>query len=85
MKVIGIVDSRNYLVQVSHTELEKVSAKYFGEMAVLKVGDTMDISEGYDFREDIKQSCRKMVEACESFDAKRATLLKFANMVLEQK
>lgn len=81
MKVIGMASSDTYLVQVSHTELEKVFDKYFGKLSQLKVGDEIDIGAGYNFRSDIQHACNEMRDAMKAFDSKRITMLRFAEMV----
>lgn len=82
MKVIGMVGNKEYLVQISHTELEKVFNKYYGKLEELKVGDTTDLGEGYNFASEIKSSCEKMADAMKSFESKRAVMLRFAEMVM---
>ncbi len=83
MKVIALVDGSTYLVQVGHSELEKVFDKYYNKLEKLKVGDQIDLGEGYNFRSDIKKACDDMRDAMKSFDSKRVTMLRFAEMVSE--
>lgn len=85
MKVLALVDSDTYLVEVSHSEIEKVFDKYYGKLDKLKVGAKIDLSEGYEFRTDIKAACRAMQEAMEKFDLKRETLFQFAELIAKQK
>jgi len=59
MKVIGIVDNDTYLMQVSHTEIEKFMNMYYGKCPRLKVGESIDLSKGYDFATQIKDSMKK--------------------------
>jgi hypothetical protein len=56
MKVIGIVDHGHYLMQVSHSEIEKHLNLYYDKLKKLKVGDEVDLGKGYDFASDIKES-----------------------------
>jgi hypothetical protein len=56
MKVIGIVDNDTYLMQVSHTEIEKFMNMYYGKCPRLKVLESIDLSKGYDFAREIKDS-----------------------------
>lgn len=81
MKVIGMVGNKEYLVQVSHTEIEKVFNKYYNNLGELKVGDTLDLGDGYNFAADIKRACENMADAMKSFESKRMTMLRFAEMV----
>lgn len=81
MKIIGKANSDTYLVQVSHTELEKVFDKYYGKLPKLEVGQELDLGEGYNFRSDIQEACREMTGAMKAFDSKRLTMLRFAEMV----
>lgn len=81
MKVIGTGANGAYLCEVSHTELEKLTDKYYGNLKPLKIGDEMNLGAGYDFRASIKESCKGMMDADLSFDRARATLQRFAIMV----
>ena len=81
MKVIGKADRDTYLVEVSHTELEKVADKYYGKLPELRVGQEFNIGAGYDFRRDIQSACRGMVDASKSFGTARESLMRFAVMV----
>lgn len=80
MIVIGKND-QGYICQVGHTELEKLTDKYYGNLPKLNVGDTMDLGAGYNFRSDIKSACDGMTKAVTNFDAARLTMTKFAAMV----
>ena len=83
MKVLGLVNHDVYLVQVSHTELEKVFDKYYGKLDKLRVGNELDLGAGYNFRDDIKHACGEMRDAMKAFDSKRLSLLRFAELVGE--
>lgn len=83
MKIIGMVENGLYICQVSHTELEKLTDKYYGKLPKLEVGSTMDLGAGYDFRSDIQKVCHNVIEATKSFGQTQHTLLKFAAMVTE--
>lgn len=82
MKVIGLSDS-DYICVVNHTELEKLTDKYFGKLEKLKVGSELDLGEGYNFASRIEQTCKKMVDAVGEFNACQGTLTRFARMVSE--
>lgn len=81
MKVLGKSSGDTYIVQVSHTELEKVFEKYYGKLNKLDAGVEMNLAEGYDFRDDIKRACNEMRDAMKTFDSKLMTMLRFAEMV----
>ncbi len=83
MKVIGMADREQYLVVVSHTELEMVAGKYYGNMERLKVGDSMDLGAGYSYRSDIKSACDGMAQAVQGFERAQKTLMKFALLVAQ--
>jgi len=80
MIVIGTND-QGYICQVGHTELEKLVDKYYGNLLKLRVGDTMDLGAGYNFRSDIKSACDGMTKAASNFESARLTMTKFAVMV----
>lgn len=81
MKVIGTGPDGNYICEVTHTELEKLTDKYYGKLDKLKIGDAMDLGAGYNFRDDIKRACSGMTEAMENFERGKNTLHRFAVMV----
>ena len=80
MIVIGMND-QGYICQVGHTELEKLTDKYCGNLPKLKVGYTMDLGAGHNFRSDIQSACDGMAKAVKNFDEARMTMTKFAVMV----
>ena len=80
MIVIGMND-QGYICQVSHAELEKLADKYYGNLPKLKVGDTMDLGAGHNFRRDIKDACDGMTRAVTNFNVARKAMTKFAIMV----
>lgn len=82
MKIIGIAGDK-YIAEVSHTEIEKVMDKYYGNLEKLKAGDDLDIGEGYNFRREIEAACRSMLDAMKAFDHAKSTMTKFALMVSE--
>jgi hypothetical protein len=81
MRIIGMDGNGNYIAVVEHTELEKLTDKYYGKLTKLSVGATLNLGAGYDFRSDIQQACKSMVDADANFDRARKTLHKFAVMV----
>lgn len=66
MKVIGMGQNDKYLCEVNHTELEKFMDKYYGKMKHLKIGDVINLGEGYDFYSSTKialQETKTFIEA----------------------
>ena len=72
MKIIGIQDSTTYLAIVEKVEIEKVFDKYYGKFGDVKVGDVIELSAGYNFRDDIKRACNDMTQAFKAFEKHRA-------------
>jgi hypothetical protein len=81
MKVIGLAENGDYISIVSHTELEKCSGKYYGNLPKLKVGASFDIGAGYNFTSDIKSACSGMADAVKNFSRAQASMTEFAVMV----
>lgn len=85
MKVLGITRdgySSAYIVEVSHSELERVFEKgYRDELPNLAVGQEVNLAEAPDFRDAIKRACEAMEAAYKSFAVNSPALLKFAAMV----
>ena len=81
MKIIGIQVDRTSLAVVTKVELEKSFNLYYGKMNSLKVGDEMNLGQGYDFSSEIRHACSEMTNAMKSFEAAKNTLMKFAVMV----
>lgn len=81
MKVIGKISSDKYICEVTHTELEKLADKYYGNLPRLEVGSVMNLGAGYDFRAAIKEACMAVVEAEGKFERARKTIHLFASMV----
>ena len=72
---------RAQLQTVSHTELEKCADKWFGKLNKLNVGDKFDLAQGHDFRGQIVDACKAMVEAHKRFEVSTETMKQFAFMV----
>lgn len=83
MQIIGKVNGDTYLAQVTHTELEKSADLYYGKLPKLDVGATVDLAAGHDYRDEIREACRSMVEAYKQFERAQRTLLAFARMVCD--
>jgi len=84
MKIIGKGENGEYLCQVSHSEIEKCFDKYYNKLEQLKVGETIDIGAGYNFRNQIKDLCDKVVSADRAYSESRKTLIDFALMISKQ-
>ena len=84
MKIIGESSRDHYIAVVSKDEIEKVFDKFYGKMPPIKVGDTIDIAQGHDFRGEMQRVCGSMQDSMKAFERARATLQQFAMMVAEQ-
>lgn len=84
MKVIA-KNADGYICQVSHTELEKLTDKYYGKLDRLSEGAEMNLGAGYDFRDDIRRACTDMVGATKQFECSQKSMLAFALMVSQIK
>lgn len=89
MKVLGISGQYNnsYICEVSHDELCNLMNKSTGgdnSLAKLKVGETMNLGEGYNFLYEIRSACRDLVDAHKSFGNAQKTMIKFAEMMKEK-
>jgi hypothetical protein len=63
MKVIGTMGRRSdYIVSVSHTELEKFLGLYYGKLNELHVGQEIDLGKGYDHASEIAHAMRTTQE-----------------------
>ena len=62
MKIIGKVKDDQYICEVSHTEVEKFLGLYYGKMQRLKVGDDVDLGQGYNYAGQISDAMKKTQE-----------------------
>ena len=60
MKVVAIVDHKKYLCEISHVEIEKFLDLYYENLQVLRVGDSVDLSKGYNFANDMEIAVKKI-------------------------
>lgn len=81
MKIIGIGERGEYLATISHSEVEQVFDKYYGNLEKLKVGSEVDLGAGYDYRSSIQSACKEMVDASRQFERSQRMLMQFALMV----
>ena len=58
MKVLGEATS-GYICEVSHTEIEKFLGLYYGHKNHLKVGDEINLGEGYEWESKISSALRQ--------------------------
>lgn len=56
MRVIAKIEDKRYLCEIEHTELEKFMNLYYCNLKELKVGDSIDLSTGYDHFKDTKEA-----------------------------
>jgi len=54
MKVIGLISSKKYIVEIDKSEIEKFLNLYYNKMATLRVGDEIDLGKGYDWYYEIR-------------------------------
>ena len=59
MKIIAKVDRKNYIAEIDHYEIEKFLGLYYDKMAEIHVGDTIDLSKGYNHAQEIKDAMKK--------------------------
>ena len=91
MKVIGIGENSGDLICViNKVEIAKVFGNSWIESSEvprslhnIRVGDTVRLDEGYDFKQHIVNVCHKMVDATAEFSKSQDTLLKFSEMVVK--
>ena len=86
MKVLGISDAtsydRRYVVEVTHAELAKVFNKGVrDDLPALKVGQDLNLGEGYDFRNEVRSVCSQFTTSHQRFVDASGTLSSFARMV----
>lgn len=63
MRVLGTTkDSKTYLCEVHHSEIEKFLGLYYGNLKEVKVGDDINLGKGYDHASEIKQAMEKTRE-----------------------
>lgn len=83
MKIIGNEGHGRYIAIVDHSEIEKLSNKWYVNNGVkkLEIGESLDLGAGYNFLRDIEKVCKGMTEAIQKFEEAKETLTKFAIMV----
>lgn len=77
MKIIGM-QGDHYIAIVNHTELEKLTGKYYGHLDKLKLGDELDLGAGYNIKSDILGACKATVDAMKAYEKAQDSLVKFA-------
>ena len=85
MKIIAEQGNGMFIATVSRTEIEKLHDRYYGREAIPKtsIGSEYDLGAGYDFRSEIKQACKEMVDASARFKRAQDAMIKFSTMVAE--
>jgi len=56
MKVIGLIDSKKYLMEVNKDEIEQFMNLYYNKMENLNVGDEVNLGKGHDWYYDTKKA-----------------------------
>lgn len=59
MLIIGKISDREYICEVTHTEIEKFMNLYYNNMKKLEVGDEVDLGKGYDFSVQTQNAMKK--------------------------
>lgn len=82
MKILGKIDERTFICEVSLDEVRKVADRYYrgAEQVQLVVGGEFNLSAGHDFRRDIEKACDTMAEAMKAFHGAQKSLQEFAMM-----
>lgn len=83
MKIIGIVENKKYIAEISHAEIEKfLDLFYRGKgLKELTVGETVDLGKGHDYARDIGEAMRKVQEMISSNQAVISAILNGMNIV----
>ena len=87
MEILGKKDESTYIVEIGVEEIAKVFNNYSirdTPAHPLKVGKIIDLGNGFNFRNDIKEACIRMTEAMEKFKSAQNTMMAFAKMVIDQ-
>ena len=58
----------NYLMEVSHVEIEKFLGLYYGRKERLSIGEECDFSKGYDYAREISSALEKTEDFVKSSD-----------------
>ena len=85
MKIIAEQGNGLFIAIVSRNEIEKLHDEYYTQPAIPKtiIGSEYDLGAGHDFRNEIKRSCKDMVDATAGFKRAQDAMIKFASMVSE--
>ncbi len=86
MKVIGIADQYGdkYICEVSHEELRKVFGHSYGDSGKfphLKVGETLDLGAGPDFRDQLASVARQAGMAIDTFNKSVPVMAQFMTRI----
>jgi hypothetical protein len=89
MKIIGKTYDK-LICEIDENEIARVfdaySPGYFSEKSInisLKIGSCVDLSAGYQFRNDISNICKGMIETNKLFARTQESLLKFAELAIK--
>lgn len=85
MKIIGEQGGGIFIATVTRVEIEKLHDKYYGKEKIpdTRVGHEYDLSAGFDFREEIKRSCKEMSDAMAQFKRAQDAMIRFSSMMME--
>ena len=87
MEILGKKDESTYIVEIGVEEIAKVFNNYSirdTPAHPLIVGKSIDLGNGFNFRNDIQEACRRMTETIEKFKSAQDTMMAFAKMVIDQ-
>lgn len=63
MKILGTTnDSKTYICEVHHSEIEKFLGLYYNGLKGMKAGDVIDLGKGYDHASEMKDAMNKTRE-----------------------
>ncbi len=68
MKVIGKARAKHYICEVTHDEIEKYLNLYYGNKNELSIGDEVDMGQGYNWADKIKDAVSKMSDLIDKAD-----------------
>lgn len=86
MKIIGLIGDAEFVATITREEIKKIFNKNYTDrdFEKIKIGDVINVSEGYCFRDDIRYAANKIKEATDAYDKVHGTFQKFANLVISK-
>ena len=59
MKILGISENGKYIAEITHTEIEQYLDLYYGKLEKLRVGEEIDLGDGYKHYENTRRALEK--------------------------